>query len=237
MKPSSYFAVTTQQVATHPVGVLKLEATLNAAATAGLFLQLHDSNAAAAASAVPLKSWPAAECGYKEFKMGELQLANGLFVALSTTAATYTAAGGGSDKLDILAIELTDPEAPSGVTVAGDKTSAVTGLQVWAESAGPNRLLNVEVGILLLAADSFLQIFGQDSPAEGATPILSLPIKSGEPFAPKKFTFGEMGREIYSYSSTNVLQDGCTLKVSSTAKTLTTITGGSTVTLRAEYHA
>jgi hypothetical protein len=232
MKPLSYFAVASQQVATHPVGVLKLEATLNASATAGLFLQLHDSSTVPADGAVPIKCWPAAECGYKEFKMGEIQLTAGLYACLSTTAATKTLAVGGSDKLDILAVELTDPETPSGMTVVGDKTSPVTGLQVWADSAGPFCLLNVEVGILLLGADSFLQIFATDSPAEGAVPLESLPIKSGEPYLPIKFNFGETGRNVFSIDA-NGNHDGCTLKVSSTGNILTTI--ASTVTLRAEY--
>lgn len=70
MKTLSYFAVTTQQVTTHAAALLKLEATINASATTGLYLQIHDSAAAPAAGAVPLKSWLASECGYKEFKRG-----------------------------------------------------------------------------------------------------------------------------------------------------------------------
>lgn len=243
MKPVSYFAVTGQQVATHPVKVIKLEATLNASATAGLYLLVHDSIVTPAEGAAPLKSWPAIECGYKEFELGELVLNAGLYVCLSTTAATKTLATGGSDKCDILNIELTDPEQPTGTSTAGDLTTACKGLLVWADGSphatpnsakGPHRLLRVEVDNSGGAA-SYLMLFAGDSPANGDKPIDQFKLAAATNYlGGSAFTFGKIGRDVFSQDSSGVNHDGCTLKVSSTAGTLTLISGND-VKLKAEY--
>lgn len=232
MKPLPYFAVASQQVTTHRAALLKLEATLNSGASASLFLQVHDSNTAPSAGAVPVKSWPAAECGFKEFELGELRVNAGLFIGLSTTAATYTAAVGGSDKLDILNVELVDAEVPSGTSNAGDLTTNRQSLQVWAEAAGPKRLLRVEVDNTGGAAH-YLMLFAKDAPANGDKPIdqFTIPANANLTGA-SAFGFGVNGRDVYSVDS-NGEHKGCTLVLSDTAGTLTT--SSDNFKIKAEY--
>lgn len=235
MKPLSYFAQTAQQVTLHPVEVLKLEATLNAAATAGLYLQIHDANAAPADGAVPVKCWPASECQYKEFKRGELTLAVGCYICLSTTAATKTLAGGGSDTMDILEVELFYPEYPVSTSFAGDLVSNVTRLQVWADAAGPKKLIALEIDGTGLNANAFIQIFAKDAPANGDLPLMEFPIKDNQKLtAGNALKFGNDGASFKSLLDDGTIHDGLTVVLSSTAGVLTEIVG-QTVNIKAEY--
>ncbi len=235
MKALTYFAVAAQIAATHQVSVVKLEVTLNGSAAAGLFFQIHDSIVAAAEGAVPLKVWPAAECGYKEFELGQLNVGLGLYVCLSTTSATKTLAAGGSDLCDILAIELSDPEIPTGTTFAGDLTSAVTGLQVWTEADGVTRktLIRLEVdGTNLTTATQFIQLFATDTVNVGDKPVMMWPIGVGAvKIGANALWFGNSGREVFSKDTVDRV--GCTVKISSTAGTYTAATG--TARIKAEY--
>jgi hypothetical protein len=237
MKPLEYFAIKGQVVSTHPVSVIKLEMTPNASITDGLFLQIHDAAASPATGAVPVKVWPAAECGYKEFKRGELVLSVGCFICLSTTAATKTGANGVSDLMNILQVELSDPERPTGTTVVGDLTSPVTGLQVWADAAGPKKLIHLEVDGTNLTATCYIQLFAVDSPADGIAPLMTLrKITAGQVLTGASgLYFGEKGRDVQSVDSTGGLHDGCTIKISTTPSVLTTT--GDTARIQAEYHA
>lgn len=239
MKPLSYFAVTAQQVATHPVEAIKLEVTINANATAGLFLQIHDANATPAEAAVPLKVWPAAECGYKEFKRGELGLAVGLYICLSTTAGTKTLAVGGNDKMDILEVELQKPEEPTGTTYVGDLSSNVTGLQIWTEASGAavrKKLISLEVDGTGLNAAAFIMFFAVDNPAEGTVPLMTLPLADNQKrTGANALKFGNAGRDMASADANGTYHYGCTVVVSSTTGTLTTIAGGQTVFIKGEY--
>ena len=240
MKTLPYFAIAAQVVATHPVAVLKLEVTLNSSATAGLYCQVHDAIAAPANGAVPLKSWPAGECAFKEFEMGHLQLTQGLYICLSTTAATKTLAAGGSDLMDALNVELSDPEIPTGTTLVGDLTTPVAGLQVWTEAAGATArkaLIALEVdGTNLTTAQQYVQIFAQDTVATGDKPIIMFPIAVGGVLTgANALRFGIGGRDIYSRDSDTpfTARLGCTVKISSTKSTFTACTG--TAAIRAEY--
>lgn len=237
MKPLLYNAIGAQQVATHSVAVMKLEVTLNASATAGLFLQLFDTAAAAVNGDVPVKTWPASECGYKEFKNGELSLAKGLYVALSTTAATLTLAEGLNDLMDILLVELTIAEAPSGTTVAGSLTGpAVADLQVWAEAAGPKRLMRIEADNTL-GDDRYLMLFAKDAPTDGDAPIMQWALDAGAVRTVANgnaCVFGINGLDVYSQDLSGTRRVGCTLKLSSTTQTLTEIVSADTK-LKAEY--
>jgi hypothetical protein len=237
MKPLPYFAVASQQVAKHAVMVLKLEATYTNATT-GLFLQIHDGNSTPAAGAVPKKSWPVEECGYKEFKVGELDLFLGCFVGLSSTAATYTAS---AVTLDVLQIELSDPERLAGLTtLVGDLTTPVTGLQVWTEAAGVTRkalvALEVDGTNLTGVPGQFIQVFATDTVNTGDAPLVSIPIATGQVLTlTNGLHFGDQGREVFSIDSASPFTKrlGCTVKISSTGSTYTACNG--TVAIRAEY--
>lgn len=231
MKTLPYFAVASQQVTTHRTKVEKLEATLNAGAASNLYLQVFDTNVAPAAGVVPLKSWPAGETGWKDFKNGELVLNAGLFVALSTTAATYTAVTGGSNILDILQIEIGDAEVPTGTSFAGDLTTPTASLQVWSAASGPKKLIAVEVDNTGNGVQ-YLMLFSKDTVSAGDKPIDQFTIKAAEvKTAAAKLDFGVNGRDMTSYSS-NAQQNGCTLVLSSTTGVYT---AGSNGKIRAEY--
>lgn len=232
MKSVPYFAVTSQQITTHHSAIVKLEGTLKSTATTGLFCQIHDSATVPANGAVPLKSWPADEIGYKEFKRGELQLANGLYICLSSTAATKTLATGGNDKYDILEVELYDPEFPTGTAIAGDLTTGVTHLDVWAENAGPKKLLKLTV--ISDSDDAWIMIFGRAfaNIVSGTTkPIFSQKILST---TTKVLDFGDFGRDVLQ-QLVLVNYVGCCVAISTTAGVFTVVPSAD-FKIKAEYY-
>lgn len=242
MKPLKFFAVASQQVATHPILVLKLEATVNSGMTAGLYLQIFDSVSTPAEGTVPVKCWPAAECSYKEFKNGDLSLSLGCYICLSTTAATKTLAIGVGNTMDILEVEISSPELPVSSTFIGDLTTPVSGLQVWTEAAGlaaRQALLSVEVdGTLLTTATQFVMIFATDTVNTGDAPCVGciFPIKVAQVLTRHNaLRFGDRGKDVFSIdnASPNTQRLGCTIKISSTPSTFTAPNG--TAAIKAEY--
>lgn len=228
MKSLAYFAVAAQQVATHGVHVMKLECRINDNGAAALFWQVHDSASVPAEGAVPLKSWPVSggAADYKEFKNGELDLANGLYVCVSTTEATKTL-GTGNNAFAAVLVELYDPEAPTGTTVAGDLTTGVSSLVVF---SGIHRLITVNATNNSGAA-GWLMIFTH-APSEGDAPLAAIPFASGQN---QVLTFGDDGRESQDQTpGTGVLRTGCRLRASTTGDVLTTAAAGSW-TMQAEY--
>jgi hypothetical protein len=237
MKPLTYFSVAAQQVATHPVEVDKLEVTLNAAATAGLYLQIHDTNQTPAEGAVPLRSWLAAECAYKEFKRAALTLNVGLYICLSSTAATKTLAVGGSDLMDILEVELLNPEEPTGTTYVGDTSTGVTSRQIWSEAAGATRkrLYSLEVDGTGLSAAAYIMLFAKDSPANGDKPVFTWPLADNQVrTGANALRFGRQGIDVSAADTDGTYHYGCTVAISSTPGTLTTIVA-QTATIKGEY--
>ena len=144
MQPVNYYTVTSQQVTKHPTGVIKLEATPTSGAVATQWLQIHDSAVVPAEDSVPVKSWPLYECGYKEFKRGELRLSKGLYICISSTADVKTLTGV-TDTVALLQVELWEPDSPTGTTYAGDETTTVTNRTLWNNASGPQALLEVIV--------------------------------------------------------------------------------------------
>jgi hypothetical protein len=226
-----------KQVATRGVDILKVEwRGGDAAAATGLFLQVHNSAVTPTTGASPVAgcSWPLATSteGYKDFKGGELRCPQGCFVGVSTTEATWTAAVT-NDKFANLRVELDKPQYPaaSAISTAGDLTSAVTGLAVWSEATGaanPKQLLTLEVDGTNLAAGAYIMLFATDSPQNGDTPVLQKSIAQAATLtkaAGKALEFGPDGRSVASRDTD--LHQGCSVAISSTAETLTTIVSGS----------
>lgn len=116
-------------VRTHACGILKIEVDAPDTVT-NFYLQVYDSPYAPAIGAVPKKSWPASQVGYKEFSAGELELANGCWVGLSTTENTYTAQ---ATTFGTVQIEFTQPDLPASVTTTTTLTNDQS--QVWSDSA------------------------------------------------------------------------------------------------------
>lgn len=90
-----------------------------------------------------------------------------LCIAVSTTETSYTApsAGGG---LDFTIVVESAYLATSATTVAGDLTTGVTNLAVWAEASGPKRLLRLDV-LNSTGSTKYARIYAVDSDATGDT--------------------------------------------------------------------
>lgn len=222
MKPLNYFDVAGQLVAKHPVVVLKLEMTTHASAANG-YWQVHDfapeyNKTAPANGAVPLKTWPAAGAGgqdYKEFKGAELMLTNGLYICFSTTEATLTL-GTGNNKFATLAVEVERPDPLAAVTAVEDSGAGVQ-LEVWSEADGPKRLVRVKV-TNLAAAERWLMLFAEDSPADGSRPLRQWYVAGSGSL---DLRFGDGLRFQDNDGSAGGTRRGCTLALSTTENTLT----------------
>ncbi len=234
MNPLKYFDALAQQIATHPVTLLKLEWRGGDALAAARFIQIHDSAIVPAEGAAPVKSYPiyTGAQGYKLFDVGELQLVNGLYVCVSTTEATKTLAAG-NDKFASLFAELLAAESPSGTTIVGDLTTGVDELAVWLDANGPKRLHRVQVIPSALLADRYVMLFAHDNPVDGQKPLAVWTIEQAGSLDLK---FGADGRDVFSLSG-STRRDGCRLILSDTAETLTKAADGSadTVCIKAEY--
>jgi len=237
MASTSYLspaAAATFQVRAHPCGVLKLEVNqTNDISTR--FIQIHDSATTPAAAAVPKKSWPAAECAYKEFKNGELDLEKGCFIGLSSTELTYTAQ---ATNISGVMVELDRPDVPTGTSTVGDLTTNVQELEIWNDAAGPKKLITLEVdGDTGNCAAAFGMFFGQDSPAEGSKPIFQIPLAANTAYlrsAGNAFQFGKDGRDMTSFAANSFTpRNGCTFVISTTTGVLTTT--AENYKIKAEY--
>lgn len=208
------------------IRVVKVEITLNASITDGLYFQLHDSNVIPANGAVPLRCWPAAECGFKDFKIEELSFSLGCYYCLSTTKATKTLAVGVNDLMDIAQVELADGPLTAGlnsVSVVGDLTTSVNTLQVWSEADGVTarkKLVLIEViGTVINTGTNYLLLFSTDAVSANDVPIAggSIPLVALTNYTGANgFFFGELGRVVETFTGV-VWKYGCTIMLSSTA--------------------
>ena len=248
MTPKISFQVQAAQVTTHANEILKLEWRAgDSAAASGLFLQLWDTETGpGAANAVLKKAYPmigGAGAGpgaydYKEFKPGEgeMEFSMGVWVGVSTTEATYTAATG-NDKFAMVSVELRRAEQPTGTTYVGDFTTAVGLLQVWSQATGAanrQKLVSLEVdGTNLNAADKWLMVFAKDNPATGDVPLLIRSLVPGTVYTGvNALRFGQHGTDVLQNESGTYVY-GCTVAISSTAGSYTAALG--TATIYAEY--
>lgn len=236
MEPNTYFDVAGQTVAKHPVDVVKLECRAHGSLAAGCFWQVHDfaptyNVAVPAEGAVPKKSWPAyaGASDYKEFKSGELNLLNGLYLCMSTTEATKTL-GTSNNKFAMLQAELAEDDplaAATGVDIAGDPTTYGT---IWADASGPKRLIRIHAA----NGDNnpvYLLLFAHQPTGGADIPVAALPLTNNET---KDFRFGVAGRVMRSMTEGGVVRDGCYVQASTTAGYLTAYIGFG-IAIYAEY--
>lgn len=252
MNPIISFNVISKQFSKHESGLLKLEYDINASAATTVYVQIHDWPTPAAMAAgltvptvgsVPIKSWPSPAGSidvYKEFKRGELECTNGIFVCVSTTQATLTI-GTGNNKFDSVAAELLSNDVV-GTEVNSQSANAQV---VWSQATGAaneHRIVrasctNLDTGV------RYLQMFPIDSGSliSGTTiPLNSWPMAtSGVATATIIVSFGSTGNNNLGGidvggidSTTHALQQGCSLAVSSTANVYTDGT-----TLGANFYA
>lgn len=235
MKNLIYFDTFSKQVTTHSnVSLLKLEATMDGSmAASAFFLQVFDSLTTPAEGEVPLKSYPVSTSAelYKDFKLGELTFASGMYVCISSTEETKTIASG-TNRCAMLSVELSGPEEFIATTVVGDLTSGVNTLLVWAEASGPKRLRRLTF-LGSLAANRWLKLYAKDTPSVGDLPILQWNINSAN--GTFKIDFGPFGVDMFQQELDYTQRIGCSLFKENASGAYVGTTGTGTVVIRAEY--
>ena len=135
-----------------------------------------------------------------------------LCIGVSTTALTYTAPGAGLGVTGTINFASDfDVASFPGLTIVGDLTSNVASRQVWADSAGPKRLLALAIKNNN-AGTTYPYISAADSPAAKNRAQLNLQgITTG---ATKFYSFGKDGYKPFEQqqSGTSILdRDGCNI--------------------------
>jgi len=237
MQQVNFLNVATAQVSKHPGGIRRVRGNFNG--NANSWLWLFDTNGqplgANVTGSVPLLAPTPLYVGapfFIETELGSLQFNNGIYTAVSSTQETYTAAS--TQKVDIT-VELDDPEEPSGNSYAGDTTTGVDSLVVYASSANEN-LYAITVtnnG----GATAYLQMFTAAGPAAGQYPHFQWTLTAGQTSV---FKFGRQGIHptdvSVSTGGVNTITQGCYLYGSSTAGTFTS-TVATQWNIQAEYGA
>ncbi len=216
MIPKTYFQVAGQTVAKHPVDVLKLEMVAHSSMAAGCFWQVHDfapKNGAAvpADNEVPKYCWPAyaGVPDYKEFKNAELHLQNGLYICVSTNQFAKVL-GTGNNKFAIMTAELSGRDLLADATGQDLGVELQTPMEVWADAAGPKRLIRVHA-VNQEAVPVYLQLF-PNSPAVTQVPLKSWRLEAtgdagGGDIIDLRFGDGLHVKDIYSGTT----RQGCYL--------------------------
>jgi len=159
--------------------VSRIEGQLDGAAC---YLQVFDGNyqnVGPATGTVPKWSSGAlnANTGFAfDFAGGDdIYIGTGLYVALSSTDATYTAVAGG--QLASMFVFCTNlAQTPAAFSIAGDLTTNVHSLQAWADAATPQyKIRRIEIKYGNLATTEYPMLFCHNDPAAGAYPIRVLP--------------------------------------------------------------
>lgn len=172
------------------------------------YLQLHDTKATPSAAAVPVRVWPI----YGTSPFGEafivqpVALTNGATFVVSTTQNTYTAT---AETIDIT-VDGNAAFDSTGVSYAGDYTTARETLTVWNNAAGPKTLLRIEATDLAGVA-VYLMVFAKDTPVvNDVPPIPAIPLPAS----------GSIDR-LFNYSpntfASQAITDACVIVTSTSA--------------------
>jgi len=168
---------------------------------------------------------------YVDESIGSLEFANGIYAAVSSTQETLTLS---AQTIDIT-VEMDVVEEPAGTTFAGDTTTAVDSLVVYADGL-PNTNLFAITAQNNNAGTLYLQLFTSSSPAAGAKPLFEYTFTTGQI---RVLKFGKQGIHPRSGTagntpSTSTQTQGVYLYGSSTQNSYTASTGGQW-NLQAEY--
>lgn len=226
------FGATNMVVATGPCSLVAVRGFFRGT-TADRWLQIFDLTALPANTTVPLRSFQLLQNldFYKDFNQGPLQLKTGCVIAISSTEATLTIATVATDLGDFsVDVESTGTELPSGTSTAGDLVTGVDTLIVWAEAAGPKKLIRVN-WTNNDAAIRYLMLFANDDWGDGQKPILSWTVGANTALT---LTYGDDGLEPFMQTQLGVRRKGCILLLSSTP-TLLTGTSSTVSYLKAIY--
>jgi hypothetical protein len=204
----------------------------NSSTGADRWLQCHAGTAIPADTAVPVFApllVPNAYISQDDFPDGRIVAAPGIVLVISSTRATLTKDVAAT--VDITC-DIEEFEYPAiGSTVVGDTTTACKKLQVWAETAGPKRLLKVEA-VNSTGADTYAQLFADDAPADGAVPLNRWTVPAN---AALVVDFGPNGGIVpYRQDADATKHQGGSVFFSSTQNTKTIVAANSG-TIRATY--
>jgi len=147
---------------------------------------------------------------------GGLVLSNGLYIAMSSTQAVYTALAtsfdvyGSIDEFE----GVLQPDTLSSVSA-----NSASSIAVWTDGDGPKKLVEVRIASGgTFAATSYLQLFAIASPGVTDRPIVSWPLYDVNGIAvtlPLVRKFGRDGLNVMDVSSGTV-RKACTLGISTT---------------------
>lgn len=194
------------QFRVHPCQVMKLEVSSNGADLGTTYIQIHDSPITPATGAIPVKMWPAAECAYKEFKNGELNLTKGCFVGLSSVPNSFTLA---ATTIGTVQAEFTEPDVPLSVTTAS--ALAATSLDVWTDG-NPHILQQIRINAGTIAdTNTYAQVWVNDGGSNSAQLVGSLPLVASQL---NIFSFGLPSHFIPQQFVAGVSCLNCTIKIS-----------------------
>lgn len=197
--------------------------------TANRWLQLHDAKSTPADTAVPLRVWPLYTTAPfdQNFQNDPIHLTTGCVLVVSSTQATLTIS---ADTMDLY-VNGESVVDSTGVSTAGDYSTLDEVLQVWADNAGPKRLLRLEVFNYGGGSADYVQIHAGDTPDTDKIvavfpapwPDASINLLFGGGFLPKRIISG-------------VTYNGCTVAMSSERLTYSPL-GGAEYYIKATYGA
>lgn len=165
--------------------------------------------------------------------LGPITFVNGIWFAMSSTEATYTAAATNFDIFGDVA-EWEQPTLPlTGFTVVGDLTTSVATQQVWAQAAGgTNALFMVEFNNKAIV-DLYALIYATDAmaAADRIVSIIKIPASSY-----KLVDFGSNGLRPRQLSKTTGLEVyGCSMSINDVATAPGPYSGGASMTIQSYY--
>ena len=199
------------------------------------YIQLHQAPAIAASDVPAVKGMEVPPGTWFDWSFPHgLSLAE-LTVAISTTQANYTApaASGG---INCSLWTDSDHYVGSGNTISGDLTTGVSSREVWADSAGPKKLLRLDVKNNN-AATRYAWIVPEDAAtAIGFTPATYVhvgPFSIATTATISKF-FGKDGLSPYQHLAGTV-KDGCSILLTDAADADTPFVVDTDFNIRALY--
>lgn len=178
------------------------------------YIQFHEKPSVASSDVPAVKSLYApggTGFSYGPGAIGEITLSE-LTIAVSTAQASYTAPGAGTALNFTVEIETQFPVTSGTTTLVGDLTTGVGSRQIWAESAGPKRLLRLDVvnaTVALVPVYPVIQAIDA-----GATDSLGKLIATVASATTKTYHFGRGGGQIeerYKSGTSYLVRRGCTI--------------------------
>lgn len=213
------------------------------AAAAGWFQIFDLAVAPTSTTTVPLKSINVAAAGMVNMatilsQVGPIPMHKGLFFAMSSTEAVYTAV---ATNFDVWGEIEESGDQLVGATVVGDLTTPIDVLNVWLTAAGPKKLLRVDILPDGLTDTRYLMlvegIIGPTRVPDQSKPIRQWPLVDDNAVI-TTLNFGPDGIDVFAFrGNTPTLQQGCTLVLSDTPAILfyAGSLSGDTIKMRAFY--